>query len=248
MTTGSTLPAGYERVHAGRCEVVTLQHHAADARALLAEGTLHHAAARDLAARPLHGRDIAYAIALPVTHVHAVVRHNRHGGLFAPLTRDLFLPPTRAPLELETSLRLAGLGIATPEVLMYGVEWVGPFLCRSDVVTREVEESRDLSAMLAPSESEAKRGAAWMAAAALLRSLRAAGVRHHDLNVKNILLSGEGSAMTATMLDVDRVTFHAPNDPAVHRRNVARLVRSAIKWRDDYGAVVDEASVARMLA
>ena len=32
-----------------------------------------------------------------------VVRHNRHGGLLAPLTRDLFRAPTRAPRELRMS-------------------------------------------------------------------------------------------------------------------------------------------------
>ena len=55
----------------------------------------------------------------------AVVRHNRHGGLFAPVTRDLFLPPTRAPHELRTALRLTALGVPTPPVLMYGVEPAG---------------------------------------------------------------------------------------------------------------------------
>src|SRR5439155_892053 len=82
--------------------------HVEDARALLARGSLYDAASRDRAARPLEGRGIAYAIALPVSGTRAVVRHNRHGGLLAPVTRDLFLPPTRAPYELSTAMRLAG--------------------------------------------------------------------------------------------------------------------------------------------
>ncbi|HET9012983.1 MAG TPA: hypothetical protein VFN38_14250, partial [Gemmatimonadaceae bacterium] len=78
-----------------------------DARALLADGTLYEAAARNLGARALEGRGVSYAIALPVTGSHVVVRHNRHGGLLAGITRDYFLPPTRAPYELAVSLRLA---------------------------------------------------------------------------------------------------------------------------------------------
>jgi 3-deoxy-D-manno-octulosonic acid kinase len=46
-----------------------------------------------------------------------VVRHAWHGGLLAPLTRDLFAPPTRAPHELRVALRLADAGVPTPEVV-----------------------------------------------------------------------------------------------------------------------------------
>ena len=98
--TSASRPAG---ASPSRCEA-----HADDARALLAEGSLYEAASRDRAARPLEGRGIAYAIALPVSGTRVVVRHNRHGGLFAPVTRDLFLPPTRAPHELRTAMRLDG--------------------------------------------------------------------------------------------------------------------------------------------
>lgn len=247
MIAGSALPAGYARVTSNRCVVTTLERHVDDARMLLAEGTLYDAAARDPAAQPLQGRGIAYAIALPVTRVRAVVRHNRHGGLLATITRDLFLPPTRAPRELETSLRLADAGIATPEVLMYGVATVAGLLRRSDVMTRHVDGGRDLSSFLAPESSDAERRAAWSAVAELVRTLGEQGVRHHDLNVKNILLSGEGSALRAWLLDVDRVTFHAAGDGSARRGNTERLLRSTRKWRDQRGAVVDVDLVARLL-
>ena len=74
-------PPGYLRVTVGRCTAVARAELEDDARALLADGPLYAAAARDLAARPLAGRGIAYAVALPVTGARAVVRHNRHGGL-----------------------------------------------------------------------------------------------------------------------------------------------------------------------
>ncbi|MBC7672154.1 MAG: hypothetical protein H7247_07000, partial [Polaromonas sp.] len=116
------LPAGYVRVTAGRNAVVVRDDLVEDARALLADGNLYEAAARDLAARTLRGRGTAYAIALPVSGLRVVVRRNRHGGLLAPLTRDFFLPPTRAPRELATSLRLAAADVRTPAVVMYGVD------------------------------------------------------------------------------------------------------------------------------
>jgi 3-deoxy-D-manno-octulosonic acid kinase len=243
MPDGDT-PAGFVRVTAGRCVAVALAAHAEDARAMLAEGSLYEAAARDLAARPLHGRGVAYAIALPVTGTRAVVRHNRHGGLLAPLTRDLFLPPTRAPRELATALRLRALGVPTPDVLMYGIS-PAPFpFRRADVVTRQIEAGRDLSAFMTPETASDERAAAWAATRALVQTMHDAGVRHHDLNVKNVLLAPSGTGLAAYLLDVDRVTFGTGGSAELARANVARLLRSARKWRDERGALFDERELA----
>lgn len=237
------LPTGYVRVVGGRCSAVVRGEHRADAEAMLADGTLYEAAARDLAARRFVGRGIAYAIALPVTGTRVVVRHNRHGGLLAGVTRDVFLPPTRAPYELAVSLRLAAAGVRTPEILMYGVQRVAVALRRSDVVTREIVGGRDLSTYLMPGTPPAERGEAWAATRKLVLALNAAGARHHDLNVKNILLSVGATGLAAWVLDVDRVDFGERDSAAVREGNAARLVRSARKWRDLHGAMIDEAAL-----
>ena len=242
------LPAGYERVAAGRCWAVVHADHRADAEVMLAEGTLYEAAARDLAARTFMGRGITYAVALPVSGTPVVVRHNRHGGLLAPLTRDLFLTPTRAPYELAVSLRLAALGVRSPEVIMYGVQRAGPALRRSDVVTREIVGGRDLSTYMAHGVAADERAAAWAAARELVLALNAAGARHHDLNVKNILLAPLASRLAAWVLDVDRVDFGESQSDAIRRGNAERLLRSARKWRDVHGAVFDEGDLAALLA
>lgn len=238
MTVGAP-PAGYVLVTAGRCAVVVREELAPDARALIADGTLYAAASLTLSARALMGRGVAYAIALPVSGTRAVVRRNRHGGLFAPLTRDLFLPPTRAPYELDVSLRLAQARVRTPAVLMYGVERVGGVLRRADVVTREVIDGHDLSTYMMPNADAAEREAAWAATRTLVTALNAAGARHHDLNVKNVLIAPGVASPEAWVLDVDRVTFASPNEAAVRQGNAARLLRSARKWRDTRGAVLD---------
>jgi lipopolysaccharide kinase (Kdo/WaaP) family protein len=239
-------PAGYVRVTAGKCSAVVLEPFADDARHLLADGTLYGAAARDLAARTFSGRGIAYSIALPVSGTRVVVRHNRHGGLLAPLTRDLFLPPTRAPHELGIALRLRELGVPTPEIIMYGTA-PAPFLFqRADVVTREVPAARDLSEYLSADTSEPSRRAAWAATRALVATMNEAGVRHHDLNVKNVLVAESAEGLTAFLLDVDRVTFGTPRSEEVAAANAARLLRSARKWRDERGASFDEREVAAL--
>ena len=240
-------PAGFVRVTAGRCEAVARAEHAEDARTMLAEGSLYEAAARDLSAVRLQGRGVAYAIALPVTGAQAVVRHNRHGGKLARLTRDLFLPPTRAPHELAVALRLRVLGVPTPDVLMYGTS-PAPFpFRRADVVTRRIEGGRDLATFLAFNAPNADREAAWEATRALVRTMNEAGVRHHDLNVKNVLIAPGVGGLMAHALDVDRVTFGVPGSEGVRRGNVERLLRSARKWRERHGALFDESDLADLL-
>jgi hypothetical protein len=157
-----------------------------------------------------------------------------------PLTRDLFFPPTRAPLELEASLRLSQAGVPTPELLAYAI-YPAPFgFQRADVVTREVTDSFDLSAVLTQVD-ESLRARAWAAVADLLRRLAAAGARHHDLNVKNVLLRPRGDGLEALALDVDRVAFESGD---VMTANVARLSRSARKWRERQGATLDDSELA----
>lgn len=216
-----------------------------DARALLAAGSLYDAAAANPRARRLQGRGAVYAVALPVSGIPVVVRRNRHGGLLAALTREYFLPPTRAPRELAISDRLRALGVPTPEVVMYGlVPAVFPFQ-RADVVTRDLGEGCDLAALMMPDASPARRRAAWAATRLLLSRLADAGVRHHDLNVKNIYVTDGGRGPVAHLLDVDRVTFGRPGDAQLHRANVARLRRSARKWHDLRGAVLDDDDLPR---
>lgn len=236
-------PAGYERIVAGRCSVTVRADNVDDARALLSEGTLYEAAARDLGARSLEGRGTAYAITLPSSGVRAVVRRNRHGGLLAPVTGALFLPPSRAPHELAVSMRLMKAGVRTPEVLMYGLERVHGVFRHADVVTREIADSSDLSTYLHADVAPRDRAAAWDATLALVATLNAAGARHHDLNVKNVLLSRDGDALVAWVLDVDRVVFGAPGSEDVRKGNAKRLLRSALKWREKRGAVLPEGAL-----
>jgi hypothetical protein len=228
----SAPPAGFVRVTSGRCAAVVLASLEEDARLLLAEGSLYEAAARDLAARPLSGRGVAYAITLPVSQLRVVVRHNRHGGLLAPLTRDLFLPPTRAPRELAIAQRLVELGVPTPDVVMYGVAPAFFPFQRADVVTREIVDGRDLATFMAAGTPPAERAAAWQATHALVRTMNAAGVRHHDLNVKNVLLAPFGTSLRAHLLDVDRVELGAARSKAVARGNASRLARSRCARRE----------------
>ncbi len=183
---------------------------------LAADTTIHDWASRHPGARPLRGRRPAYAV--PLGNARVVVRHSWHGGLLAPLTQDWFLAPTRAPYELAASRRLASAGVPTPEMIGYAIYRVGPAIRRVDVLTREIPDARDLAAgPLTPHDLALT--------AKLLRALTRAGAIHADLNLANVLVSGE----TAYVIDVDRVRFARPGDAKVLNANLGRLARSARK-------------------
>lgn len=232
-------PAGYVRIGSadGRADGVALEGGglARSIADVVSAGTLYEHAAAAAGGRTLGGgRGPAYAIS--IGGVPAVVRHVRHGGLLAPVTRDLFLPPTRAPYELATSIRLRDAGVATPEVLAYAVYRAGPGLRRADVVTREIPAGRTLAACVAPpvgrGELSVDQQAVWHAVRVLIDALGKAGAFHADLNVANVLITGAGSAApTAYALDIDRVIWRRAGDPTVARDNAARLRRSAEKQR-----------------
>ena len=235
------LPPGFVKLAVGATRAVCDAALAPEIQELLRHQTLYDYAASSPTARAIAGRGTAYVASLPGGE-RVVVRHNRHGGALAALTRDLFRPPTRAPLELQISERLRQLGIPTPTILAYATYPFAPGFWRADVVTRYVSPSADLSDVLV-SDDDLLRADAWEATAILVREMSAAGVRHHDLNVKNVLLHLHGDAPSvAILLDVDRVVFGEPPERALEE-NLSRLFRSVRKWRSLYGARVDESEI-----
>lgn len=238
-------PDGYAREELRGTVIVAQRGQLNAVRTALDSGTLYEYAAQHQEARSLSGRGVAYAAPLP-NGERIVVRHNRHGGLLAPLTGDRFFAPTRAPYELATSLRLLSFGVPTPEVIAFTVYRASPLFRRSDVATREICDSSDLATVLTTAPAS-ERHEALESAAALIGLLSACGALHHDLNVKNVLLVHDG-ALVAYVLDVDRVEFGRPGDSRVTERNLDRFMRSARKWRELHGARVEEAELVRVAA
>lgn len=241
------LPPGYERLYLAGAEVVARTAVLPGIAAALAEGSLYDYAAHHPAARSLRGRGIVYAVPLPEGGPPVVVRRSRRGGLMARLTRDRFFGRARAPHELDVSLHLARLGIPTPEVLAYALYSAPPGGQRADVVTREVPSAADLATQLLEARDDARRQALLEATGILLARMTAAGVRHPDLNIRNVLIAPDVNGEDeAWLLDVDRVWFDEPGATRVATANVRRLARSAGKWRRERGLPVEDADIARL--
>jgi len=241
---------GYVSLDVNGFQVVALAW-AAEAVALaLTVGTLHEWSAQQAVREEMRGRGVMYAVDLPtLPATPVVVRRNRHGGLLHVVTGEYFLTPTRAPVELSASLRLAAAGILTPEVIAYAIYPAGGIFARSDVMTRRLPVGDDFPAAWGKADSvdsvdSVDRDAMLLAVARLLSALARAGAWHADLNLKNIYIAGNGADLTAYLLDVDRVTFPGGGDIAV--RNFKRLARSARKWREQWGLDFNEESLMRL--
>jgi tRNA A-37 threonylcarbamoyl transferase component Bud32 len=208
-------------------------------------GTLYAWASSQPQPRALRGRAPVYVAQLPAVRTAVVVRHSWHGGLLAPLTRDMFRRPTRAPLEFNQSRQLRALAIPTTEVLGYAL-YQAPFgLARVDVVSRYVEHTADLGMVLANLVPAIAGDAALEATLTLLGQLARHGVVHPDLNVKNILLHTPSDAPPLAMvIDVDVATIGGVSPARAMARNLARLERSLHKWNRQFGSDVSDARIA----
>lgn len=225
----SAAPPGYEAFTERGARVVVKDSFATAVRSALTAGTLHTWASRQAGAVALGGRAAAWAAALP-GGIEVVVRHSRHGGVLRFATKDLFLPPTRAPRELASALRLAAARVPTPEVVAFAVYPALWPLVRADVVTRRIRGADFPDAWRASPEGLPRRTLV-RALATLLQQLRAAGALHPDLNLRNVLVAVQDDEPAAFVLDVDRVRFGLPGSKAIAARNLARVFRSARKWR-----------------
>lgn len=235
---------GYVHLDVNGCQAVALDWAASAVVEALNTGTLHEWAALQPLREEMQGRGVIYSVDLPtIPATPVVVRRNRHGGLLHGMTGEYFLTPTRAPLELATSLRLAAAGIPTPEVIAYAIYPAAGIFARSDVMTRRLPEGDDVPVAWKKA-SNSDRDSLLVAVARLLNALERAGAWHADLNLKNIYIAGSGADLTAYLLDVDRVTF--PGGIDIASSNFKRLARSARKWRARWGLDFDEDSLARL--
>ena len=192
------------------------------------QAPLRLAARRHPEAVVLRGR--APVIAFPCPGLgKVVIRPCWHGGGWGRLTRDLYFGPSRALRELTRSQTLRSKKIPTPEILAVLFYPAGCFL-RMDVVTSAIPESRDFVDFLSSRPTPSQRKSSFAAIRSLFSKLRQHGVRHPDLNARNILLSHAAkNPWQAWLLDVDCVHIETPGDARIDTANRNRLLRSLFK-------------------
>lgn len=255
MQDGDGLAPGFSRRVLNGAELVA-HNDVVDALATVIThfGTLYDWARGVTMPLVLRGRAPVYVAQVPGSpDTTLVVRHAWHGGLFAPLTRDLFVRPTRAPGELRMSRTLRASGIGTPELMAYALYDAGPRVVRFDVASRYIPDSYDFAVVLSGHSPVITRAQSFDAIEALMRQLAQHGFTHPDLNVKNVLLSEVNRSAVASVLDVDVMEQDAThNVQRVMETNVNRLTRSMLKSRQQFNVQITDDEVAsfrdRMMA
>lgn len=183
-----------------------------------------------------------------------------------PLLGDRYLKVgTPRPMrELLASGEVARRGVPTPTVVACAVYPSGPFY-RGDLVTEHVTDSADLAEVVfgpAPSDAGAVvpigsppaaprvREHVLHRAGRFVRGLGQAGIRHGDLNAKNLLLAHREApeGPTVLLLDLDRcVLVDGPlGDGGAGM--YARLGRSLRKLGELRGAPLEKADWEAFLA
>lgn len=214
-------------------------------RALDTHGTLHRAARRTPGAVTREGRGTVYAVPAAPDEVEEAlgrvggrwaVRHYRRGGLVARVLGDRYLRigAPRPFREAEVSEAVRALGIPTPRVVAAAVYPAGIFY-RGDLVTRWIPDALELAQVLFDPERRGVGGSvdrrdALAEAGGLIRRMARAGVRHPDLNAKNVLLEWSGSVPDAYLLDLDRCTVSEGPAPGAADAMRERLLRSLRKF------------------
>ena len=209
-------------------------------------GSLPRWAAAQDPARRLEGRGTAWCVEGSAGE-DWVIRHYRRGGAMAWLLGDRYLRlGVRRPFhELHVSQEARVRGVATPAVVAAVVHDAGLFYS-ADLVTVHIPDSADLAAVTfeSPGREPAERIAAWRAAGELVRHAAEEGLRHVDLNLKNILIGGMGAPVPrAWLIDLDRARIGRPLPVAGRNAMVARLHRSREKLERKFGRTVPRAEL-----
>ncbi|HSW29757.1 MAG TPA: lipopolysaccharide kinase InaA family protein [Longimicrobiales bacterium] len=205
------------------------------AAVLAAGGTFHAWAGAHSGRRALVGRGRTWAVPSPApgsSQAHGwVVRHYRRGGLLARWLHDRYLAmgAPRPLAELRASLEASRRGIPTPAVVA-GAVHPAAAIYRADLVTEEIQGGVDLAGVLFGDGGTSVDPLRALAAASdLVSTLAEAGVRHMDLNARNVVLQPRGVGVRAWLVDLDRCRFTAGPSPGAGLAMRRRLERSLRK-------------------
>lgn len=151
------------------------------------------------------------------------VRHYQRGGLLGPLLRDRYLDAHRAVHELDMLQLAAQRGVETLTPIA-AVSRRNGLVWRHYLATVFLTGSRDLAEVLADPPPD------WQAllehAGHGIAVLHEQGFEHRDLNLRNLLVTGE----VVRVIDFDRIRAHsAPLGVLLRARALLRLDRSIRK-------------------
>jgi 3-deoxy-D-manno-octulosonic acid kinase len=162
-----------------------------------------------------------------------VAKRLGRGGLMGGLLRYLFLDESRPFREAAVAEGLRRAGLATPEVVAARSTRRAGVFHELEIATARVSGATDLLAALRNRGPDAALG---RATGATLRALHDAGLRHRDLQARNLLVppgfpgpGGSADPEALIVIDLDRCSMGAPLLASERVAALARLGRSLVK-------------------
>ena len=162
-----------------------------------------------------------------------VLRSYSHGGLFRALTRNLYFFGSRSFRELALTEEIRSRGIPTVQPVGAIHRFVFFHMYMAWFLSLEIPHAMDLIQFFqeigphpSPQDLSLKRKII-RSAGILLRQFHQSGVFHGDLQLKNILVSGD----QLLLIDFDRSCLRPKLSARERAKNLFRLNRSAEKWR-----------------
>ena len=162
-----------------------------------------------------------------------IVRRYSHGGLFGFITRNLYLFGLRSFRELAFTEEVRTCGIPTIKPIGAIHQSTRFLFYNPYLLSLEISHAQNLIQYfqkLGPHPSPAilsQKRKIIRSAGLLLRQFHELGFFHGDLQLKNVLLSGE----ELLLIDFDRSYRKLPLSLREKMKNLLRLNRSVEKWR-----------------
>lgn len=178
----------------------------------------------------LSGRGPVHVLSTPRGAI--VAKQLQRGGLVGGVFRRSFFDAQRPLREAEAAELLQRRGVRTPTVVAARITRLGLGL-RLELATAREGEGIDL---LEAARSGLPLPLLARALGRTLREAHAAGLRHRDLQVKNLCLpagaagpAGLEAPQSLVILDLDRCSVGEPLDESERRAALTRLGRSLVK-------------------
>jgi hypothetical protein len=222
----AAIPPAYRTVEDGRRRVIVRE----DSLEVARESGFVRGERRGTERGVEGGRTIHPLVDVP-PHGTWLWKRCRRGGAAAHLLRDRYLRIGRFLEELRVLEQARRAGIPVTDLAALAITRVAPGVHRVEQLIRHEAETRTLAALLAdPTLDASARSVALAAVAEAIARLHAAGLRHGDLNLRNILvressLGRAGAPPPVILIDLDPPP---PTRREAHSAegNLLRLLRS----------------------
>lgn len=133
------------------------------------------------------------------------------------------LRPSRAMRSLKASQMLAAENLLSPEVIAMGQKMSGPFVTKSFLITRSVEDAPNLSTYIAKVTDLKTKRQFIRRLAETIGKMHAANISHGDLRTGNILVKPAGDGWNFYLLDNERTVKYNKLPDKLRFKNLVQL-------------------------